>query len=359
MTLLEETVGRITTLSPAPEIAKRVQDRWNSLTKPRGSLGRLETEILRLANVQGAPTPSLDRAAIYVICGDHGIAEEGVSPYPQAVTREMMKNFVRGGAAISVLCRNAGIETIIVDAGVCGPKIDGVLDRRIAEGTRSFLRGPAMDSTQTRAALETGIQLATEAASQFDIVGLGEMGIGNSASASALVSAYLDISPDLSVGRGAGLDDAGLSRKRDIVARALSRRKGELNTMNPVEVLANFGGFEIATMAGFLLGAAANNLPSVVDGFISTSAFVAARQICPAVAEYTFFGHRSAESGHLPALISIGKAPLLDLGLRLGEGTGAAMAISVLRTGLHLYREMATFAEASVSDRSPDSGGAN
>ncbi|MFL6415704.1 MAG: nicotinate-nucleotide--dimethylbenzimidazole phosphoribosyltransferase [Bryobacteraceae bacterium] len=340
-------------------MTEQVQGRWDSLAKPRGSLGRLETEIVRLAQIQGNGSPSLERAAIYVFCGDHGITKEKVSAYPQAVTREMVKNFVRGGAAINVLCRHVGIETVVVDAGVCGPKIEGVLDRRIAEGTRSFLDGPAMEDSQATAALEAGIILVTEAAGEVDIVGVGDMGIGNSASASALVSAYLGIPPDDSVGRGAGLDDAGLSHKRTVVAKALTRGGNGLTTMDPVKVLALFGGFEIAMMAGFVLGAAANRIPAVIDGFICTSAFLVAQAICPSVSDYVFFGHQSAEPGHAPVLKSLGRMPLLDLGLRLGEGTGAALAVSLLRTGLHLYREMATFAEASVSDKHPDFGEGN
>ncbi len=350
---IDRTVGSIPPLQRSTAITEAVRERWDSLTKPRGSLGRLETEIIRLAQIQGTSSPSLERAAIYVFCGDHGITNENVSAYPQAVTREMMKNFVAGGAAINVLCRNAGIDTVIIDAGVCGPKIEGVLDRRIAEGTRSFYIQPAMEPQQVRAALEAGITLAAEAAERFDAVGLGEMGIGNSASASALVSAYLSISPDDSVGRGAGLDDAALNHKKRIISEALSRYKDELKTMDPVGILALFGGFEIAMMAGFVLGAAESRLPVMVDGFISTAAFLAAKRICPDVSDYVFFAHESAEPGHAPILKSLGRKPLLTLDLRLGEGTGAALAISLLRSGLQLYREMATFAQASVSDKQP------
>lgn len=355
MTVIEETLANIPPFSPSAAISEEVGKRWDSLTKPRGSLGRLETEILRLAQIQGTSTPTLEPAAIYVFCGDHGITQESVSAYPQAVTREMMKNFVAGGAAINVLCRNGGIETVIVDAGVCGSKIAGVLDRRIAEGTRSFLQGPAMEETQAREALEAGITLATEAAERFEIVGLGDMGIGNSASASALVSAYLGIPPEQSVGRGAGLDDAGLYHKRHVISGALSRCVDEFKTMSPIQVLAQFGGFEIAMMAGFVLGAAEKRLPVMIDGFICTAAFLSAQRICPNVADYVFFGHESAESGHAPVVKALGRRPLLNLELRLGEGTGAALAISILRSGLHLYREMATFAQASVSDKRSDS----
>jgi nicotinate-nucleotide--dimethylbenzimidazole phosphoribosyltransferase len=357
MALIEETLAKISRLECATPVTTAVQARWDSLTKPRGSLGRLESEILRLARIQATPNPNLDRAAIYVFCGDHGITKENVSAYPQAVTREMMKNFVAGGAAINVLCRNGGIDTVIVDAGVCGPNIEGVLDRRIAEGTRSFLHGPAMDEVQARAALEAGIALAGESAHRFDTVGLGDMGIGNSASASALVSAFLEVPPEECVGPGAGLEGAALKHKKRVISQALSRYGDELRSMDALKVLAVFGGFEIAMMAGFTLGAAANRLPVMIDGFICTAAFLAARKFCPNVTDYVFFAHQSAEPGHLPVLKALERRPLLDLGLRLGEGTGAAMAIAVLRSGLQLYREMATFAQASVSDKQIHSEG--
>src|SRR3954447_22492405 len=268
MSLIEQTVARIPPLDRSAAITDAVQARLDSLTKPRGSLGRLEMEILRLAEIQRTASPPLDRASVYVFCGDPGITSENVSPYPQAVTREMMKNFVAGGAAINVLCRDGEIDTLIVDAGVCGPKIDGVLDRRIAEGTRSFFEGPAMDEAQARGAAQAGISLAAEAAGRFDTVGLGEMGIGNSASASALVSAFLKIAPEDSVGRGAGLDDAGLSHKKQVISTVLRRHKDELKKIGPMGILALFGGFEIAMMAGFILGPAAKRLPVIIDGYI-------------------------------------------------------------------------------------------
>ena len=357
MSLIEETAANIPPLLRSTAITDAVQARWDSLTKPRGSLGRLEMEILRLAEIQGTSSPTLDRAAVYVFCGDHGITSENVSPYPQAVTREMMKNFVAGGAAINVLCRDGEIDTLIVDAGVCGPKIDGVLDRRIAEGTRSFFEGPAMDEAQARGAAQAGISLAAEAAERFDSVGLGEMGIGNSASASALVSAFLKIAPEDSVGRGAGLDDAGLSHKKQVISTVLRRHKDELKKIGPMGILALFGGFEIAMMAGFILGSAAKRLPVIIDGYISSAAFLAAQRICPNVSDYVFFGHQSTEPGHIRVLKSLGRTPLLNLELRLGEGTGAALAICLLRSAIHLYREMATFAQASVSDKQSSTEG--
>jgi nicotinate-nucleotide--dimethylbenzimidazole phosphoribosyltransferase len=208
-----------------------------------------------------------------------------------------------------------------------------------------------MEEAQARAAVKAGITLAEEAAEHFDVLGVGEMGIGNSASASALVSTLLGISPEDAVGRGAGLDDAGLTLKKRVISAALSRYGAKLSTMEPISTIALFGGFEIAMMAGFVLGAAAKRVPVIIDGFICSAAFIAAHKLCPNVSDYVLFGHQSAEPGHTPVLKSLARAPLLDLELRLGEGTGAALALSILRSGLHLYREMATFTQASVSDK--------
>jgi nicotinate-nucleotide--dimethylbenzimidazole phosphoribosyltransferase len=348
MQLINETVASIPQSAPAG-IAQAVQERWNSLTKPRGSLGRLEQSVLRLAGIQGNVMPVLERRAMYVFCGDHGITAEGVSLYPSVVTREMVKNFLAGGAAINVLCRQFNIEPLIVDAGVLGENIPGTLDRRIGEGTRNFLREPAMSRAQAIHAIENGIRLAQEAAARFDIAGVGEMGIGNSTAASALLCAFTGMSVEQAVGRGTGLDDFGLQHKQTVLTSALAR-VGVRQISDPLAIAAEFGGFEILAMAGFLLGAASTRLPVVVDGFISGSAFLVARALCPHVENYLFFAHRSAEKGHAALLSTAAVTPLLDLDMRLGEGTGAALAISVLASALALYREMATFAQASVSD---------
>ena len=335
----------------SPQIAEAVKQRWDSLTKPRGSLGRLEWDVLHLAQIQDTAMPHIERPRIYVFCGDHGITEENVSPYPSVVTREMVHNFLRGGAAINVLCRNLAIETVIVDAGVGGPKISGVLDCRIAEGTRNFLREPAMSEAQAGESVAAGIRLARQAAEQADVVGIGEMGIGNSTSASALMCALTRATPEQAVGRGAGLDESGLQHKRSVVAAALALHQEAVEKKDPLRILAAFGGFEIAMMSGFLLGAAAHRLPVVVDGFIASAAFLAAQAFYPSLALHVFFAHRSAEPGHGLLLKLWDDLHLLDLRLCLGEGTGAALAIALLRSGVQLYREMATFGEASVSDK--------
>jgi nicotinate-nucleotide--dimethylbenzimidazole phosphoribosyltransferase len=348
MKLINATLASIPQSAPAG-IVEAVQERWNSLTKPRGSLGRLEQSVLRLAEIQGNAMPVMDRRAMYVFCGDHGITAEGVSLYPSVVTREMVKNFLAGGAAINVLCRQLNIEPLIVDAGVLGENIAGTLDRRAGEGTRNFLNEAAMSKAQAVQAIENGIRLAQDAAVRFDIAGVGEMGIGNSTAASALLCAFTGISVEQAVGRGTGLDAAGLKHKQAVLTAALARvdlqRIGD-----PLAIAAEFGGFEIITMAGFFLGAASEHLPVVVDGFISASAFLIAKALCPRIGNYLLFAHRSAEKGHAALLSLLAVMPLLDLEMRLGEGTGAALAIGLLASALALYREMATFAQASVSD---------
>jgi nicotinate-nucleotide--dimethylbenzimidazole phosphoribosyltransferase len=329
-------------------IASSVRARWDLLAKPRGSLGVLEDMVVKLAEIQNVTMPSVDRRRIYIFCGDHGITAEGVSLYPSVVTQEMMENFVRGGAAINVLSRQFSIETRIVDAGVMGPKREGVIDRRVREGTYNFLTGPAMSLASARTAVEHGIDLAHEAAQQTDLIGLGEMGIGNTTSASAILCALAGASAEQAAGRGAGLDDAGVLRKREVLKAALSRHHTDAS--QPLSVLSAFGGFEIAMMAGFILGAASKRLPVILDGFISSAACLVARSFYPHIGAYVLSGHRSAELAHGRLLGEMNIAPLLDLHLRLGEGTGAALAMGVLTAAVRLFREMATFAEAAVSD---------
>ena len=325
-------------------IENAIRQRWDALTKPRGSLGRLEDAIVQLGEIQRTVIPRLDRRAMFVFCGDHGITEEGVSAYPSVVTREMVRNFLAGGAAINVLCREHNIETRIVDAGIGGPHIEGTIDRKIAEGTGNFIRQPAMSRDQAMKAIEAGKHLAHEAAANFDIAGVGEMGIGNTTSASALLCMLTGCSPEAAVGRGAGLDDGGLARKRVVIS-------GVRRTDDPMEALAAVGGFEIAMMSGFFLGAAEHGLPVVADGFIGGAAFLVARGLRPHLTRHVFFGHLSAEPGHALILNAAGVKPLFDLDMRLGEGTGAALAIGLLTSALRLYREMATFEQASITDK--------
>src|SRR5215467_5508267 len=308
------------------ELAARIQARWNHLTKPPGSLGQLEDLVTRYANIRGDAMPRLSAKAMYVFCGDHGVTEEGVSAFPSAITAQMVRNFLRGGAAINVLCRHHGIETSVVDCGVNADCEPGAIDCKIGRGTRNFARCPAM----TR-----------DAAQKCDVAGIGEMGIGNTTSASALLCVFGGVAPSAAVGRGAGLDDEGVLRKARAIECALALHQPAVR--DPIGVLAAVGGFEIATMAGFLLGAAASRLPVMVDGFIASSAALVAVAIDPGVKPTLLFAHCSAEQGHRAMLAALGVRPLFQLEMRLGEGSAAALGIGLLESALRLYLEMATF----------------
>ena len=329
------------------KLQRQIEDRWNSLTKPPGSLGRLEQMVARYGWIRGDAMPSIRRKGMYIFCGDHGVTAEGVSAYPQEVTRQMMSNFLAGGAAISVLCRRFGIEPVVVDAGVIGEPPPGVLNRKVAGGTKNFRAGPAMTRAEAERAIEAGRALAGEAAEQFDIAGAGEMGIGNSTAAAALLCAFTGLTPEEAVGRGAGIDAAGLARKTLALRRALTLHQPD--PADAIGVLAAVGGFEIAMITGFVLEAAVRKLPVVLDGFIATSAALAVKAIEPAALATVFYSHRSAERGHARMLGYLDAEVYYSLDLRLGEGTGAALTINLLETALTLYREMATFTEAHIS----------
>ncbi|HVA67774.1 MAG TPA: nicotinate-nucleotide--dimethylbenzimidazole phosphoribosyltransferase [Candidatus Binataceae bacterium] len=352
MALLDETLNRI--IAPDQEAAGIARARLDSLTKPRGSLGRLEDIAARFAAIRRNASPAVAHPVITVFVADHGIADEGVSAYPKAVTVEMLRNLASGGAAICVLARKLGYELQIVDVGVetdtSSAPLPGVLYRRLGAGTRNFMRGPAMSSAEARRALEVGIEVASEAAARGSTtVGIGEMGIANSTSAAAILASLTQIAPGRLAGRGTGLDDAGLKRKVEVIERALELHRASLG--DPLATLAVMGGFEIAAMAGVCIGAAASRVAVVVDGFIATAAAALAARINPHIFGYLFFAHRSAEGGHALALEALGAEPILDLGMRLGEGTGAALAMSVIESALALYTQMATFASASVSEK--------
>jgi nicotinate-nucleotide--dimethylbenzimidazole phosphoribosyltransferase len=323
------------------ELAARIQARWNHLTKPPGSLGQLEELVARYAMIRGDAMPDLAAKAMYVFCGDHGITEEGVSAFPSSITAQMVRNFLSGGAAINVLCRQYGIETAVVDCGVNAECEEGAIDCRIGRGTGNFARCPAMSREQAEQAIANGAALARTAARTYDVAGVGEMGIGNTTSASALLCVFGGLAPAAAVGRGAGLDDDGVARKARAIECALALHRPVAS--DPVGVLAAVGGFEIATMAGFLLGAAEARLPVMVDGFIASSAALAAVAIDPAVRPALLFAHCSAEQGHRTMLRTLGARPLFQLEMRLGEGTAAAIGIGLLESALKLYREMATF----------------
>lgn len=336
------------TFDPNLNLEQRIRARLDSLTKPPGSLGLLEEVALRFAMIRGEEMPSPARKGLYVFCGDHGIVEAGVSRYPQTVTRQMIRNFVDGGAAINVLCRRQQIRPVIVDMGACGAAQPGVIDKKIAQGTQNFLEQPAMTRDQAEKAIAIGRLLAEEAAADYDMAGLGEMGIGNTSSAAALLSAFSGRSPYETAGPGAGLDAEGVRRKAEILERALAGHK--VDPKDGIGVLAAFGGFEIAGMAGFILGASRLRLPVVLDGFPCCAAALAARSIDPDGLATVFFSHVSQEPGHRALLEFLGARAYFDFGMRLGEGTGAALMIGLIDVAVRLYREMATFSEAGVSN---------
>jgi nicotinate-nucleotide--dimethylbenzimidazole phosphoribosyltransferase len=314
------------------DLARRIQSRLDSLTKPPGSLGRLESLAMQMGLIQGTEMPAVGRKAMLIFCADHGIVAEGVSPYPQEVTAQMVANFRAGGAAITVLCRHYGIKPVIVDVGVGRP-------------TRNFAREPAMTREETERAIGVGISHSGLA----EIVGAGEMGIGNSTAAAALFSAFSGLDPVETVGRGTGLDDAGVARKADVIRCAIALHPQD--PADPISVLAALGGFEIAAITGLILGAAERRRVVVLDGFIACSAALAARALAPASLDYVVYSHCSAERGHRKMLEYLGARPLLELDMRLGEGTGAAIGINLIEAAVKLYREMATFESAGVSNR--------
>lgn len=327
-------------------------ERQAQLTKPPGSLGRLEQLSIQLAGITGQALPSVDRKAIVVMAGDHGITAEGVSAYPAEVTPQMVQNFLHGGAAINVMARQVGAKVVVVDMGVAAPlkPHPELLDRKVALGTANMARGPAMTAEQAEAAVVTGIQIAADLAEDgVQLVGTGEMGIGNTTPSSAITAVLTGRPIPELVGRGTGVDDQGLARKVEAIERAL-----EVNAPapdKPMEVLAAVGGFEIAGLTGLILGAAAARMPVVIDGFITGAAALVAGKLAPESTGYVIASHQSVEIGHRVILEALGLDPLFKLDLRLGEGTGAALAMHTVEAAARVLREMATFADAGVSDK--------
>jgi nicotinate-nucleotide--dimethylbenzimidazole phosphoribosyltransferase len=352
MSLLDDTIASI---EPLDESAERAAARrLDTLTKPLGSLGYLEEVVRRYAMIRHDPEAHSGKAALLVFVADHGVAQEGVSAYPAEVTAQMLRNFANGGAAISVLARHYGYHLKVVDMGVAADTsaegLAEVIYRRIGPGTRNFMREQAMTTAQAQQAVETGISLVKEtAAAGCTLVGIGEMGIANSTCAAALLCALSGADPALMAGRGTGLDDAGLARKVEVISASLRRHQRSFG--DGLQMLAALGGFEIAAMAGVCLGAAACRVPVVVDGFIATAAAAVADRIFPGLTARSFFSHRSAEGGHRIALEHLRVRPLLDLDMRLGEGTGAALAISIIQAALALFHQMATFDSAGVAEK--------
>lgn len=326
--------------------------RQQCLTKPPGALGRLEDIAVRLAAMQGQECPTLERIHISVFAADHGVAAERVSAFPQAVTREMVKNFVAGGAAISVLARQQGATLEIIDTGICGDPLDdvGVINARIAAGSANFSQQAAMDEDQLQSALAIG-QAAVERAlangAQLFIA--GEMGIANTCSATAVACALLDKPAVELAGPGTGLDESGVAHKATVIDAAVKLHAAEF--LSPLFVLRSLGGFEIAAIVGAYLAAAQRGLPVLVDGYIASVAALVAKQIQPNAADWWFYAHVSAEPGHRAIMDALDGQPLLDLGMRLGEGSGAAIAVPLLQQACILHSQMATFTQAGVSEK--------
>jgi len=336
------------------EAAQAAAKRLESLTKPPGSLGFLEDLVQRYAAIRHDAAAQFGGGAVLVFVADHGITAAAVSAYPKAVTVEMLRNIGNGGAAISVLARRLGYELFVTDVGVevdtSRTPLAGVRYRRVGAGTRNFLEAPAMSREEAIQALEVGIETTHEAAARgVTLLGIGEMGIGNSTSAATILAGLTRLEPRRLVGRGSGVDEAGWQRKLAAVEAALERHRSCFD--DGLRTLAAVGGYEIAAMAGACLAAAAVQIPVVVDGFIATAAALAAERMRPGLSEYMFFGHRSAEGGHSLVLETLGARPILDLAMRLGEGTGAAIAMKVIESALALFHEMATFASAGVSEK--------
>jgi len=334
------------TLRPA------IQAHLDDLTKPQGALGKLELFAMQYCLAVGTDRPVLRGKHIFCFAGDHGVVDEGVSAYPKAVTPQMVRNILAGGAAINALCRHGGIELTVVDMGVDDPleNAPGLCRRKIRRGTANIARGPAMSREDATRAIEAGIELAQEAIGKgVTLLGTGDMGIANTTPSAALFCALLGLKPESVAGRGTGVSDEGLLRKISVIARALDVNNSRLN--DPLAAIAALGGFEIAGICGLVLGGAACRVPVVVDGFISSAAALVACRLCPHVREYLFFSHKSQEKGHGVFLDQFGATPILSLDMRLGEGTGAALAMSIVEASIRVYNEMATFSSAGVAGR--------
>jgi nicotinate-nucleotide--dimethylbenzimidazole phosphoribosyltransferase len=336
---------------PNKKFALKAQERLDSLTKPRGSLGRLEEFARRLVEMTRDEMPSLDKKAIFTFAGDHGVADAGVSAFPKEVTPQMVLNFLSGGAGINVLARHAGAEVAVIDIGVDYDfgDVEGLIGKKVVSGTANMLEGPAMSREEALRCIEVGVELADEYAKKgCRIFGTGEMGLGNTTPSSAIAAVLTGYPVHEVTGRGTGITNDALVKKIKTIEKAI-----EVNSPDPsdaLDVLQKVGGAEIAGIAGLCIGGALNRVPVVVDGFISTAGALVAARLVPGVKDYLFAAHMSVEKGHVVMLRDMGLRPILDLEMRLGEGTGAALAMLVIEAGLKIYREMATFGDAGVSE---------
>jgi nicotinate-nucleotide--dimethylbenzimidazole phosphoribosyltransferase len=349
MKLLQDTLTKIRPIDTG--LLKQAQTKLDNKTKPLGSLGRLEEFARRFAAITGTMDPDTDKKVIFTFAADHGVVEEGVSAFPKEVTRQMVFNFLRGGAGINVLARHAGAEVRVVDMGVDYDfgSLPGLIDRKIAWGTKNFTKGPAMSRKVAVAALESGIELANGCKKEgIAMAGTGEMGIGNTTAASAIIAAISGKPVSKVTHRGTGIADAALKNKIGVIEKGLEINKPD--PADPLDVLAKVGGLEIAAIAGLIIGCAANRIPVVIDGFISTAGALIASEMHPDIKEYIFAAHQSVEIGHRFMLEHLGAEPILDLKLRLGEGTGAALAMGLIEAGVKIMKEMATFEQAGVAE---------
>jgi nicotinate-nucleotide--dimethylbenzimidazole phosphoribosyltransferase len=348
---LSDIIGMIRPLDERAMAEARA--RQDMLTKPQGSLGRLEELSVQLAGIQGRPVPQINRKAVITMAADHGVVAEGVGNWPQEVTAQMVRNFLRGGAGINVIARQMGARIIVVDMGVASelqphPQL---LSRKVAPGTRNMSLGPAMTVEQAVKSIETGIEIVTgELASGLDIIGTGDMGIGNTTASSAICAAITGVPVAEVTGRGTGITDEQLAHKIEVIEKALAVNCPD--SAQPLDVLAKVGGFEIGGLVGVMLAAAAHRVPVAIDGFISGAAALIATRLSAQLKDYLIAAHVSAEAGHRSLLKYLGLRPLLDLDMRLGEGTGAALGIFLSETAARILSEMSTFAEAEVSERS-------
>ena len=347
--LLAAVIESVTPTDPAAE--ERAWARLDSLTKPPKSLGRLEEIAAQVARIQDTDRPKVASKAILLMAGDHGVVAEGISPFPQDVTWQMVANFVSGGAAINQIARSVGADVTVYDIGVARnlDKLPGIEHDNVARGTANMATGPAMTREQCAQAVLVGVAAVRAVAKRgVKLVGTGEMGIGNTTSAAALTAAFADVEPATVVGRGTGLDDAGVAHKAEVVARALAIN--DVASLDPLGVLSAVGGLEVAALAGVVIGAAAARITVVSDGFISGAATLAALAMCPVARDYVLPSHLSVEPGHRVVLDHLGLAPVLELDMRLGEGTGAALAMGIIDAACQMMSGMATFAEAGVAE---------
>ncbi|MDR3585105.1 MAG: nicotinate-nucleotide--dimethylbenzimidazole phosphoribosyltransferase [Desulfosporosinus sp.] len=345
---LQELIARISNLDE--EAMSKIQDRLNSLTKPRGSLGQLEHIAKQLGGIQRTSNPRIFKKAVLLMAGDHGVAEEGVSACPQEVTPQMAYNILSGGAGINVLARQAKADVFLTDVGVAFPLEGNFIHKRVANGTQNMTKGPAMTRLEALQALLVGADVAAEKIEDgYNLLATGELGIGNTTPSSAIVALFTDSSIEDVVGRGTGIDDAGLIKKRGAIKKAFEVNQPDKT--DALDVLTKVGGLEIAAIAGSILQAAASRVPIVIDGFISTAGALIAAKLAPKSTLFMIPSHGSVEIGHRRALIELGLEPVLHLNLRLGEGTGAVLTFHLVEAALHILEEMATFADAGVSEQ--------